>query len=274
MGVYENMKKYLLLILFLATCTWATPRAYLKSTGVKVVEPGRSVIVFRAPLKVLANVHGFVFNIGQATIVNSRISGSVFSLFGNIRVQHNAKVLGNVIAVFGRVVVENGAYIKGISFGINHKLLGKNYIILPLIYAAFILLIIPFDHFFRRHMLNIEHSLRRQPLECLILGIFYILASIVFLIAIFLSLIGNFLLPILIPLVGFTFFIVLYTTAGMVGTVLTPAFREQFFIEKVLGLAFLTILVYIPMGMIVLLFLALATLGATIKERYGILPIL
>ncbi len=118
--------------------------------------------------------------------------------------------------------------------------------------------------------MTIEVRLRRQPLESLIMGITYLLFSLIFLVAIFLSLIGNFLLPILIPLAAFTFFLVLYIAAATVGNTLTPTFREQSFVEKVLGLAFLTILLYIPLGWIVLLLLGIATLGATIKERYGI----
>lgn len=265
------MRKLFLGLLFITATLMAFPKVYVEGKGVFIDTPLKSsLIVYRAPLKVAAPVDGFVMNLGNGLIINDYVRGSVFSLFGNIRIKSHSNIRGNVIAVFGKVVIENGARVRGLSFGINEKLLTAYYWFFPLILVSFILLIIPFEFFFRPNMIYIERYMKLKPLESFIYGIISLVMIFFFLLALFLTIIGNFLLPLLIPLGVLAYFISLYSLSGLVGRLIRPSFKEQLFVEKVIGLSFLTILLYIPFGVVVFALLLLLAFGSAVKNRFGV----
>jgi len=252
----------------------ALPRVLLNNSGLKVEHPlPNSLVAYKTPMKVYSNVNGFVLSIKDCVIVNSKINGSVFTILGNIKVRRKSKINGNVIAVFGRVIVEKGAYIKGVSFGVNRKLISSNYFLFPLIYAAFILLILPFEFFFKENMIYLEVYIRRRSWESLFLGLFYLFMTVVTLVMLLLTIIGNFILPLIIPLLAISFFISLYTVAGLIGSFIRATLREQPFIEKIVGLALLTVLLYIPFGDFLFTILLIMGYGSALKNRFGFLPI-
>jgi len=271
MGFCQAMnKKLLIFILVLMTFALALPNIYLEDKGIRIESPRRSSqIALFTPLKVNAEVRGFVLSLGEATIVQAKVKRSVVSLFGNIRIQNTSQIDGNVIALFGKVVIEKGAKIKGLKFGINRRLVTPYYLFFPLIYAAFILLIIPFDFFFRPNLILMEAYLRQRSLESFIYGLFFGFMTFVVFVLLFLTMVGNFLLPLLIPLTVLAFFLALYITAGVIGSVIRPTYKEQMILEKVIGLSFITILLYIPLGLILVFLLLSAAYGSVIKNRLG-----
>jgi len=249
----------------------ALPNVYLEDKGIRIDIPRQSSqISLFTPLKINAEVKGFVLTVGEATIVQSKVKRSVVSLFGNIRIKSKAHVQGNVIAVFGKVVIEKGASISGLKFAINRKLIKPYYLFFPLIYAAFILLILPFDFFFRPNLILLEAYMKTKFLESLIYGVLFgVMTSLLF-ILLFLTMIGNLLLPLLIPLIVFAFFLAIYITAGVIGSVIRPSYKEQLILEKVIGLSFMTILLYIPLGAGIVLLLLIAAYGSIIKNRFAV----
>jgi hypothetical protein len=264
-------KRLIIFILLITTIAMALPNIYLEDKGIMVNSPRRaSQISLFTPLKVYAPVNSFVLTVGEATIVQAKVKRSVISLFGNIRIKSKSEINGNVIAIFGRVVIEKGARIRGFKFGINRKLVTPYYLFFPLIYAAFILLIIPFDFFFRSNMLLMEAFLKRKFLESFIYGLFFGLMTFIVFLSLFLTMIGNFLLPLLIPLTILAFFLGIYITSGVIGSVIRPTYKEQFILEKVIGLSFMTILLYIPLGLLIVMLLMTAAYGSVIKNRFGI----